>query len=383
MTGGTLRLHDRLDEIPAQAWDSLHDGSNPFIAHAFLAGLERHGCLRPAWGWTPRHASLWRDGELVAAAPAYLKSNSHGEFVFDQAWAAAHHRLGLEYYPKWLVAVPYSPVTGPRLLARDPDDRTALAQAMRERSDRDGLSSLHVNFHPENETPAFGEGWLRRDDVQYHWRNRGWPDFDAFLADLQPRKRKNIRQERARVARDGFAFRCVHGDEASDAELEAMYYFYCRTFADYGNHPALSLAFFQHLARAMPRQLVLVLGQRHGEIAAGALCLRGGDTLYGRYWGAVEASPGLHFEACYYQGIHYCLREGLQVFEPGAQGEHKVARGFLPVLTRSHHHVAEAAFGAALADWCGQERAAVAAHRDVVLRHHPYRELPADPPPAP
>lgn len=369
-----LRLHERLDEIPAQAWDALHGGANPFLAHAFLAGLERHGCLRPAWGWTPRHASLWRDGELVAAAPAYLKSNSHGEFVFDQAWAQAHARFGREYYPKWLVAVPYSPVTGPRLLARDPSDRAALLAAMVEQCRRDGLSSLHVNFHRESEDTAFGEDWLAREDVQFHWRNRGWADFEAFLAALQPKKRKNLRQERDKVVRAGLRFRTVHGDEAGEADLEAMHYFYCRTFADYGNHPALTLDFFRHLATAMPRQLVLFLAERGGDTVAGALCLRGGETLYGRYWGAHEAAPGLHFETCYHQGIDYCLREGLQVFEPGAQGEHKVARGFLPVLTRSHHHVADPAFAEALRGWCAQERAGARRYRDAVLAHSPFRD---------
>ncbi|MBW8310928.1 MAG: GNAT family N-acetyltransferase [Rhizobium sp.] len=369
-----LRLHDRLDEIPAAAWDGLHGGANPFLAHAFLAGLERHGCLRPAWGWTPRHATLWRDGELVAAAPAYLKSNSHGEFVFDQAWAQAHARFGREYFPKWLVAVPYSPVTGPRLLAREPADRAALLAAMVEQCRRDGLSSLHVNFHPEAEDAAFGEDWLAREDVQFHWRNRGWADFEAFLAALQPKKRKNLRQERDKVVRAGFRFRTVHGDEAGEADLEAMHYFYCRTFADYGNHPALTLDFFRHLASAMPRQLVLFLAERGGDTVAGALCLRGGDTLYGRYWGAHETAPGLHFETCYHQGIDYCLREGLQVFEPGAQGEHKVARGFLPVLTRSHHHVADPAFADALRGWCAQERAGARRYRDAVLAHSPFRD---------
>ncbi|KFN50018.1 hypothetical protein N790_01230 [Arenimonas malthae CC-JY-1] len=369
-----LRLHERLDEIPAQAWDALHGDANPFLAHAFLAGLERHGCLRPAWGWTPRHASLWRDGELVAAAPAYLKSNSHGEFVFDQAWAQAHARFGREYFPKWLVAVPYSPVTGPRLLAREPADRAALLAAMVAQCRRDGLSSLHVNFHPETEDAAFGEDWLAREDVQFHWRNRGWADFGAFLAALQPRKRKNLRQERDKVVRAGFRFRTVHGDEAGEADLEAMHYFYCRTFADYGNHPALTLDFFRHLATAMPRRLVLFLAERGGDTVAGALCLRGGDTLYGRYWGAHEAAPGLHFETCYHQGIDYCLREGLQVFEPGAQGEHKVARGFLPVLTRSHHHVADPAFAEALRGWCAQERAGARRYRDAVLAHSPFRD---------
>lgn len=377
-----FRLHERLDEVPATAWDALHDGANPFLAHAFLAGLERHGCLRPAWGWTPRHATLWRDGELVAAAPAYLKGNSHGEFVFDHAWAHAYARAGLEYFPKWLVAVPYTPVTGPRLLAREDADRTALAAAMREQADADGLSSLHVNFHPAGEDAAFDAGWLAREDVQFHWHNRGWPDFEAFLADLQPKKRKNLRQERAKVERAGYRFRVVHGDEARESDLEAMYYFYCRTFADYGNHPALSLEFFRHLATAMPRQLVLVLAERAGEVVAGALCLRGHDTLFGRYWGASEPGPGLHFETCYHQGIDYCLREKLAVFEPGAQGVHKIARGFLPVVTRSHHHVADPRFADALARWCAEERRAVTAHREVLLGHHPYRELPADPLPA-
>ncbi len=380
----TLRLHDRLDEVPAQAWDALHDGSDPFIQHAFLSGLETTGCLRPAWGWTPRHATLWRGRELVAAAPAYLKSNSHGEFVFDQAWARAYAAHGLDYYPKWLVAVPYSPVAGSRLLARDAADRLALAEALRERTVRDGLSSLHVNFHGADESPAFGAGWLARQDLQYHWRNRGWRDFEDFLSALEPKKRKNIRQERARVAREGITFRIVHGDEARAGDLEAMHHFYLRTFAAYGNHPALTLAFFQHLARALPRALVLVLADQGGATVAGALCLRGRHRLFGRYWGSLDSRPppGLHFEACYYQGIDYCLREGLEVFEPGAQGEHKIARGFLPAATRSHHWVAHPAFAEALARWCDEEAAATRAWSARLMRHSPYREHPADPPPA-
>ena len=371
-----LRLHASLDELPAPAWDALHDRRNPFIEHAFLAGMEREGCLRPRWGWTPRHASLWRGGELVAAAPAYLKTNSHGEFVFDHAWANAYQRFGREYFPKWLVAVPYSPVTGPRLLGRDAADRRALLAAMVMQAEREGLSSVHVNFHRDDETSAFEEGWLAREDAQFHWRNRNWKTFDEFLAALQPKKRKNLRQERDKVLRAGFTFRTVHGDEASDDDLAAMHFFYCRTFGDYGNHPALTLEFFRHLARAMPRQLVLFLAEREGEAVAGALCLRGGDTLYGRYWGSseVEPAPGLHFETCYYQGIDYCLREGLQVFEPGAQGEHKIARGFLPVVTRSHHWLADPAFAAAVGDWCAQERQATASYRQSVLAHSPYRD---------
>jgi uncharacterized protein len=378
-----LRLHASLADVPAAAWDALAGGDtaaggpHPFVAHAFLAGLETTGCLQPRNGWTPRHATLWRDGRLVAAAPGYLKGNSHGEFVFDQAWAHAYARAGLEYYPKWLVAVPYSPVTGPRLLAANAADRAALAAALAARADADGLPSVHVNFHPAHEDAAFGDDWIPRLDVQFHWRNRGWRDFDDFLGALQPKKRKNLRQERERVRRAGYRFRTVHGDGATDADLAAMHGFYLRTFADYGNHPALTPAFFRHLARTMPRQLVLFLAERAGETVAGAFCLRGGDTLYGRYWGAAEAAPGLHFETCYYQGIDYCLREGLATFEPGAQGEHKIARGFLPTLTRSRHRLAEPRFAAAIADWCAQERAATLRYRDAVLAHGPYRD--ADP----
>jgi predicted N-acyltransferase len=375
-----LRLFQSLDEIPAADWDALHDGGNPFVSHAFLAGLERHGCLKPRWGWSPRHAA-WFEGErLVAAAPSYLKGNSHGEFVFDHAWAHAYARYGFEYFPKWLVAVPYSPVPGPRLLARDGGSRRALADALRERSDADGLSSLHVNFLPESELDAFDGRWLARTDVQFHWRNdSGWQDFDQFLGAFSSRKRKNLRAEREQVRRAGVVFRRLHGDEASAEDLATMHAFYCMTQTDKGNQPALTLEFLHHLARTLPRQLLLVLADREGQTIAGALLLRGGDTLYGRYWGASEPLPGLHFETCYYQGIEYCLAEGLRCFEPGAQGEHKIARGFLPTLTHSRHHVAEPGFADALRDWCEQERQSVLRYREQVLEHSPFRDPPADP----
>lgn len=379
-----LRLFDSLDDIPATDWDALHAGDNPFLKHAFLAGLERHGCLRPHWGWIPKHAALYDGDELIAAAPAYEKRNSHGEFVFDHAWAQAWARFGMEYYPKWLVAVPYSPVTGPRLLARDLTARLRLLGAMRARSDRDGYSSLHVNFLPEDELAAFDDAWLARGDVQFHWHNRaGWRDFDDFLAALDGKKRKNIRQERERVRRAGIDFRCVHGDEASESDLAAMHGFYCATQQAYGNHPALTLDFLRHLAETMPRSLLIVLAERAAKPIAGALCLLGDDILYGRYWGADEDLPGLHFETCYYQGIDYCLREGIAMFEPGAQGEHKIARGFLPVLTHSRHHVADARFADALRSWCAQERESVLRYRDLVLAHSPYREPTADRPARP
>ena len=368
----TARTIDSLARIPAEAWDRLHDGANPFVAHAFLEGLERHGCLRPDWGWTPRHVTLWDGDTLVAAAPGYIKTNSHGEFVFDHAWAHAYAQYGREYFPKWLGAVPYSPVTGPRLLGAA-ERRPALLRAIVEDSGSLGLSSAHVNFHTAGEDESFGGEWMKRIDVQYHWRNdAGWADFDAFLAAMDRRRRKNIRQERAKVARAGVGFRIIHGDEAGPGELAAMHGFYLSTFADYGNSPALTLGFLEHLAATMPRALVIVLAELDGEPIAGAMCMRGGDTLYGRYWGASRQLPGLHFETCYYQGIEYCLREGLRRFEPGAQGEHKIARGFLPAFVRSRHWIADPAFADALRRWCADEAGSVRSYKALLDARSPF-----------
>lgn len=369
------RFLPSLADMSARDWDALHDGRNPFVTHAFLHGLESQGCLRRDWGWTPHHLTLWEGDTLVAAAPGYLKDNSHGEFVFDHAWAHAYARYGLDYYPKWLCAVPYSPVTGPRLLAQDAAHRKALLTAVRDEVLRLGLSSAHVNFHAEDEDDAFASDWLPRIDVQYHWRNPGhWRDFDGFLADFDHKHRKNIRQERAKVQRTGVVIRTVHGDEATAADLEAMFGFYLRTFQDYGNSPALTLPFLQHLAQTMPRQLVMFLADHDGRTIAGALCLRGHDTLYGRYWGAEAPLPGLHFETCYYQGIAYCLREGLARFEPGAQGEHKIARGFLPAWVRSRHWIADPEFAGALANWCDEESQAVRRYARTLQSHSPFKQ---------
>ena len=369
------RFLPSLADMSARDWDALHDGRNPFVTHAFLHGLESQGCLRRDWGWTPHHLTLWEGDTLVAAAPGYLKDNSHGEFVFDHAWAHAYARYGLDYYPKWLCAVPYSPVTGPRLLAQDAAHRKALLTAVRDEVLRLGLSSAHVNFHAEDEDDAFASDWLPRIDVQYHWRNPGhWRDFDGFLADFDHKHRKNIRQERPKVQRAGVVIRTVHGDEATAADLEAMFGFYLRTFQDYGNSPALTLPFLQHLARTMPRQLVMFLADHDDRTIAGALCLRGHDTLYGRYWGAEAPLPGLHFETCYYQGIAYCLREGLARFEPGAQGEHKIARGFLPAWVRSRHWIADPEFAGALAHWCDEESQAVRRYARTLQSHSPFKQ---------
>jgi predicted N-acyltransferase len=249
-----------------------------------------------------------------------------------------------------------------------------LAEALVARCRQDRLSSIHVNFLRADELGAFDGEWLARTDVQYHWRNdAGWRDFDDFLAGMDHRHRKNIRQERARVARAGVGFRVVHGDELREGDLAAMHGYYVDTFAQYGNHPALTLPFLEHLARTQPRALVLVLAEREGEPIAGALCLRGRDTLYGRYWGAREQLPGLHFETCYYQGIEYCLHHGLANFEPGAQGEHKLARGFLPALVHSRHWVADPRFREALRAWCAEESAVIAGYAARLQHSSPFK----------
>ncbi|MCK9540025.1 GNAT family N-acetyltransferase [Dokdonella sp.] len=371
------RFHAALDQIPAAAWNALLSDDNPFLDHAFLAGLERHGCIDAQAGWQPHHLGLYEGGQLVAAAPLYLKGNSHGEFVFDWRWAEAYLRHGLDYYPKLLCGVPYSPVTGPRLLAgthaRAPALRAALVRAMEAEAARLGLSSAHLNFATPIDAAAFdGSDWLARFDWQFHWHHRGWRDFDDFLAALSHRKRNNIRHERRRVAAAGV--RCVirHGDELGAADWRALHGFYLATFGDHGNYPALTLEFFRHLGQALPRRVLAVLCLRGDDCIAGALFLRSAHTLYGRYWGASEHVPGLHFEACYYQGIEYCLHEGLAHFEPGAQGEHKLARGFIPVRTRSFHWIADPRFRAAIGQALEHEALALDDYHEELLARSPY-----------
>jgi len=364
-----------LAEIDPSAWNALLPDDNPFLDHAFLSGLEQHGCLDAEHGWIPRHLGLYRGNELIAAAPLYVKLNSHGEYVFDWAWASAYARAGLDYYPKLLCAVPYSPVPGPRLLVANGGDelRRTLTTAIGAEVDRHSWSSAHLNFAGGNDVAAFADSyWLPRFDWQFHWHNRGWRDFNDFLAALTPKKRKNIRQERARVVRAGVSCEIRHGDELSGTEWQALHAFYQSTFDEKGNFAALTLEFLQHLGRAMPRRILAVLCRRQGRLIAGAILLRSRDTLYGRYWGCVEQIPGLHFEACYYQGIEYCLRERLARFEPGAQGEHKLARGFLPVATRSFHYIADRRFRGAIADALAREARSLRAYHEELMAHSPY-----------
>lgn len=372
------RFHPALDDIDAVAWNALRPGDNPFLDHAFLSGLERHGCIRPDWGWQPHHLTLYDDDALIGAAPLYLKGNSHGEFVFDHAWAQAWEHAGGRYYPKLLAAIPYTPVTGPRLLAGAgnvaPAVRSHLVAALVAETRRLGLASAHVNFIAEDEGDAFGDDWLSRFDWQFHWVNRGYRDFEDFLGVLNHKKRKNIRVERAAVRRAALAIEWRCGASLDADEWTILHRLYLATFAEKGNHPALSEAFFRHLGTALGTQTWAALARRDGRIVAMALCLSSRTTLYGRYWGSEETLPGLHFELCYYQGIEHCIRAGLDRFEPGAQGEHKLARGFLPVRTHSRHHLPHAGFRAAVAAALTEEAAMLEDYRRELDVHMPYAQ---------
>jgi hypothetical protein len=369
----TIRFHAAIAELPAAEWDALRTDANPFVSHAFLDALERSGCIRSDWGWRAHHLGLYESDRLVAAAPLYLKGNSHGEFVFDWSWARAWERAGGAYYPKLLCGVPYSPVPGPRLLAATPAWRRALVEAMRGEAERLGLSSVHANFLQPAELDAFGDDWLARSDVQFHWHNRGYRDFPDFLAALNHKKRKNILHERRQLAASGLSVEWRSGDTLDDDEWRRVHALYESTFDAKGNHAALTAAFFRRLG-ALGSTAQLALARDGAAIVAMALFVQGGKVLYGRYWGASVDVPGLHFELCYYRGIDYAIAHRLDRFEPGAQGEHKLARGFLPARTHSRHYLANPDFRAAVAAALASEAEAVDAYATELGDHSPYAD---------
>lgn len=371
------RFHDQLADIDAADWDALAADANPFTRYALLDGLETTGCIQPRWGWRPHHLTLHAGGRLVAAAPLYLKTNSHGEFTFDWSWAAAWERAGGRYYPKLLCGVPYSPVTGPRLLARgDARLQRALVDAMRAEAERLQLSSVHANFLTTAEAAAFDADWLARSDVQFQWHNRGWASFEDFLAALNHKKRKNLLRDRAEAAASGLQIEWRTGSELSARDWHAVYALYLHTFHEKGNHATLTPAFFERLGTLGDTAQLALARDRRG-IAAMALFLEGGKVLYGRYWGSRVEVPGLHFELCYYQGIDHAITHGLQRFEPGAQGEHKLARGFLPARTHSRHLILHAGFRAAVREALRDEASAADRYAGECMAHSPYaKELP-------
>lgn len=378
-----VRIHNQITEIPAAAWNALVRDRHPFLQHQFLAAMERHGCVGERFGWLPRHLAVYAEEALIGAMPLYEKYNSYGEFVFDHAWADAYQRAGLAYFPKLVSAVPYTPANGQRLLARSGREHEvfpALLQTALTLAERIGASGFHCLFPRWEESQYLAEaGLLSRHDCQYHWQNPGYRSFDEFLARLTAKKRKNIRQERRRVADSGVRLRVLDGNSAGERDWQDFSRFYNNTFREKWGMPTFNQGFFQDVATELPDQVVLVLADLDGSCIAGSLMYRSDHTLYGRHWGCDRQVDCLHFEACYYQGIDYCIQRGLARFEPGAQGEHKVARGFLPETTRSAHWIADPTFRQAIGRFLVQETEGMREYMEEMMQHSPYRQdaLPA------
>ena len=379
-----IRVFDDPTEIDRAAWDGLlaqQDQPTPFLRWAYLAALHQSGSAVPETGWTARFVTVQRGGQLVAAAPAYLKTHSYGEYVFDWAWADAYQRHGLRYYPKLLVAVPFTPVPGSRLMALDDTARLALLAGLAEVARREKASSIHVLFHPEAESQAMAQRkWLVRSGVQFHWTQDDaapWPDFNTFLASLQRDKRKKIQQERRKVLDAGIQFTAHEGSEIDAGLWRFFHHCYTLTYRAHQSTPYLTAAFFELMAATMPEHWLMFVARRNGQplgVSLVAIDPALGQA-YGRYWGCTEYVPCVHFEACYYQPLQWCMANGYQRFEGGAQGEHKMARGLLPVGTRSAHWLAHPQFAQAVQDFLQREGQGVAAYVDELREHSPFKTV--------
>jgi len=385
-----VRVIPHIADVAPEDWNACAAGGaefetasirppNPFVSHAFLRALEESGSAAKESGWLPQHL-LYEDwhGRLLACMPCYLKAHSQGEYVFDHGWAEAYMRAGGRYYPKLQASVPFTPVTGPRLLVRAgpaPAERQAiLLEAGRSLTEEHGVSSLHITFMTRQEWELAGAlGYLQRTDQQFHWLNRGYATFDDFLAALSSRKRKTIRKERRTALEDGIAIEWVTGRDLTEAHWDAFFDFYMETGSRKWGTPYLNRECFSLLGQTMADELLLVLAKRDGRYIAGALNVIGADTLYGRYWGATEAHYFLHFEVCYYQAIDYAIQHRLARVEAGAQGGHKLARGYLPTQTYSAHYIADPGLARAVADYLMRERRAVAHEAALLTEESPYR----------
>jgi uncharacterized protein len=372
--------HQRIEELRAAEWNALGGADNAFTRYEFLAALEHARCVGRGSGWEPRYLTLHDAHGLAAAAAAFVKTHSFGEFVFDFAWARGYERLGRRYYPKLTLAAPFTPATGPRLLVRpdlDRDEHSGRLLADLERyAANHGLSGVHALFLDEAARAACARrGWLLRRDCQFHWTNRGYTGFEDYLATFTAEKRKKARRERRRVAEAGVRFETRLGGELDDALIDRIYALHRDTFLRHGHEPYLTRAFFGEAARTMPESLMVKLAL-HGKtvVAAAVFFVSGAQALYGRYWGAAADYHSLHFEACYHQGIEFCIEKRIERFEPGTQGEHKVSRGFEPAITWSAHYIADLDFRAAISEYLEREGAAVDAYALEVQGHVPYRE---------
>lgn len=371
--GSVVEVRDSLAAIAARDWNRLA-GDDPFLRHEFLHALHETGCAGAATGWAPRFLVLREAGRLAGAMPLYLKAHSYGEYVFDWAWADAYQRHGLRYYPKLLNAVPFTPVSGQRLLAANSGQRRLLLDAALELARETGASSLHCLFPPAGQAAEMQDGGLMlRHGVQFHWRNHGYADFDGFLATLNHDKRKKIRQQRRRVHDAGIHCEWFAGSAVTDALWVFFNRCYRETYRQHRSTPYLNLDFFRALGHSMPENVLLIVAMRESTPIAASLNIHNGQRLCGRYWGALEYHPALHFEACYYQVIEFCIAHGIASFEGGAQGEHKIARGLLPVATHSAHWLAHPQFAAAVEDFLRRESRGIAAYVDELGAHSPFK----------
>ncbi|HEX4648756.1 MAG TPA: GNAT family N-acetyltransferase [Steroidobacteraceae bacterium] len=378
MPAERIEFCSSIDQLDAREWNALAGGTHPFARHEFLAALEHTGCVGAGSGWQPHYLGLHDAAGLAGAAAVYLKSHSYGEFVFDFGWAEAYERLGRRYYPKLTLATPFTPATSPRLLVRGGAGQGDIAARLLEALERDsvsqGISGVHALFLDEPTRAACAaRGWLLRRDCQFHWSNRGYASFEDYLGSFTAEKRKKARRERRRVAENGVRFETRFGGELDSPLLERIYALHRDTFLRHGHEPYLTPAFFAEIARRLPESLMVKLALHGRTLVAVAIFFRSEDTLYGRYWGSAADFHSLHFETCYHQGIEFCIEHGLQRFEPGTQGEHKVSRGFEPQLTWSAHFIADRQFRAAIAQYLEREGAAVENYALEVQEHVPYR----------
>jgi predicted N-acyltransferase len=369
----TLKIIENIAEIPAASWDALA-GDSPILSHSFFYALQESGCATPKFGWKAQFLTLWQENNLLGAMPLYLKMNSYGEHVFDFAWADAYYRHGLPYYPKLLCAIPFTPVTGPRLLANSVEVRQLLLKHALEYAKNIGVSSLHCLFPNDADAElAAANGMMLRQDVQFHWKNEGYRDFEEFLATLSRDKRKRIKQERRRVNEAGIKLQCVTGENTTKEQWAFFASCYLHTAQLHHSPHQLNEDFFQLIGVVLPKNTLLVIASREGRPIASALNYLTPDALYGRSWGTFEFHSGLHFEACYYQAIEFCIAHNIKTFEGGAQGEHKLARGFLPVTVRSAHWLAHPQFAEAVENYLKQETDAISEYVDQLNERSPFK----------
>ena len=375
----TIKMHQSILDFTREDWNRLLENRYPFMCYEFLAALEQNQCTGERYGWLPRHIAAYQDDKLVGVIPMYEKNNSYGEFVFDHAWADAYHRHTLPYYPKWVIAAPYTPATGPRILVDPAHEWTtvasALVDAVRQMQADTEISSTHFLFTTDRETTFLEQqGFMTRLGCQFHWHNHDYRDFQDFLETFTSKKRKNVKQERRYANEVDADVEIIQGNQASDEQIIAAELFYRKTFDEKYGTATLNLGFFQQIAQTMGEQLLLIMAKRAGQYIAGAICFQDNKTLYGRHWGCIEDHDHLHFEICYYQGIEYCIQHGLENFEPGAQGEHKISRGFLPTPTWSAHWIKHPEFSRAIQHFLHQETQGMQEYiKDLQLRS-PYKK---------